>query len=784
MKTLKTKYRKFVNNLRATRQSVSLLRRQPNQAAAAALPGHHGGDPSVDAIRGNEIWDVEGGPGTSSVRTCNDGGTELLFQTVNEADQGVATSASTTSFAGAQFDLYESVSRPSTIKESDTEDDPEADAERKLRDMDERLRQSSLVPFEVPGYYVPIDHLRAIVTRDAIRTVLPHIAKGVIPDQFDRLAQDIYGRLEKDQRLPRSFRKILAILILIGKANSIVDFVKADITDAKLPLEKLGKSRTFQLRVSDQEEAIPFFQDWEHRDIENFENKQWETLAPYFSRGIEEDDWVRRYELSSRRPLPFKIIQEPGFMSSGSNKAPISSATGNSSSSELSESIDSMKGAHGKVWKVTIHAAHHNLPSYRGNEDNPSFAIKRLLAADRAEFKNEVGILTSLNRCMDRHLVKLLLTMEILGDPGKESNFFLIFPLADSNLRQFWHHKFPHPEGTSSATYARWVALQCHGLARALYKLHNLPERGVHNPQENGDDKKTSSAEPFYGIHGDIKPENLLWYKDWVGPSHSQAPPDNQDLGPLGVLQLADFGISRLHHTNTRSNANMRRATKTYAPPEVEWGGYGCSRSFDIWSLGCVFLEFICWLVQGGSSPKNPVDAFHEARYLQQDNKSLEGTIQDTFYHVVKGKNTTTFEVNPAVKELVDILRKSPACSRFVHDILEIILRDMLVIELKKTSQQQGGKGGHKQAFSDGKRRIDCRGLTDKLYGLLRNNDDYFTKPGWGSPKPRTKEAMQAVTIPESPKTLLDQRRSMIGEQKTKEDGPKNEQRALVIRYP
>lgn len=293
-------------------------------------------------------------------------------------------------------------------------------------------------------------------------------------------------------------------------------------------------------------------------------------------------------------------------------------------------------------------------------------------------------MLTRLNRCKDRHLVKLLLTMEILGRPGKDSSFFLIFPLADCNLRQFWQDRFPHPEGTSTATYSRWVAHQLYGLALALCKLHNLHEREVHTLKDREAENERSD-DPFYGIHGDIKPANLLWYQEWVGlegqhtlqnevegsevqgqgHTKSKRPlvedfETPQELGkPLGVLQLADFGISRLHHTNSRSDVNMRRGTKTYAPPEVEWGFPGCSRSFDIWSLGCVFLEFICWLVQGGSGEENPIEAFHENRYLKDAsnsrgrNRSLEGTAQDTFYHVVKGKDTTKFEVNPAVKEVI-----------------------------------------------------------------------------------------------------------------------------------
>jgi serine/threonine protein kinase len=294
------------------------------------------------------------------------------------------------------------------------------------------------------------------------------------------------------------------------------------------------------------------------------------------------------------------------------------------------------------------------------------FALKKLKSANLRVFKNEVEILARLNNCQDPHLVKLLLTMHITkakGPPGKRSRFYLMFPLADGNLRQFWEHnlEFLDAEGTTPAAFPRWVARQFHGLAIALGKLHDLNKREGPGPPTHQDDRQPSTKDPSYGIHRDIKPENMLWYRTWVGPSPA-APADQEHLGltqpagspdyePHGVIQLADFGISSLHHTRTRSDVRLRKATKTYAPPEVELVDHPCSRSFDIWSLGCVFLEFMCWLVQGGSGSENPVDAFQKARYLEEKNTSLWGTLQDTFY-VVTDKDKLRFDVNPAVKEV------------------------------------------------------------------------------------------------------------------------------------
>ncbi|KAK0648503.1 kinase-like domain-containing protein [Cercophora newfieldiana] len=629
--------------------------------------------------------------------------------------------------------------------------------------MDKKLRKLSQKPFEGPEYYIPNDALYSTVTREAIRAVLPCITEGMSSGELDGLAQDIYGR-KVDGKEIQEFRKIFAVLVLIGKAGSIMDFVKAGITDAKLPLKKTEETRIFGLALTGAEgRPIRLFRRWEQRDIEAFESCQWETLAPFFSRGTKEESWAQRYVLSWNYPLPFEIIPPCEDITNPTGQSSGVARTGKSGST--SASTDSMRGGNSKVWKVKIHPAHHKLQSYRGSGTTPTFAIKRLAATgmDRDTFKNEVSILTKLNKCNDHHLVKLLLAMEIVDRPEKDSStYFLMFPLADGNLRQFWQQHFPHAGRSHMAIYGRWMAKQFYGLVWALCKLHDLHNREAHyhNTNKNEDeDTMNNTEESFYGIHGDIKPENLLWYEKWVGPEGLQdCPGVIPPSGPLGVLQLADFGISKLHHTATRSNVNMRRATKTYAPPEIEWGLYECSRSFDIWSLGCVFLEFLCWLVQGDSGDTNPVDVFQQERYLNDSNKSLEGTLQDTFYQIIgiEGRKETRVEINPAVKELIVSLKKSPKSSAFVNDVLDIILDHMLVVEPKSGTEVAKSKE-HPRKES---KRIDCMALAAKLSHMAMNetNDEYFTEPK-GKPPNSVEIDPQAITIKKSTTELRVQRR-------------------------
>lgn len=352
-------------------QEHGLLPKVQRQAAGS-------GNPVIDAIRGNNVWEFEGGvPKAIPTKTCSDGGAEVFHQSSDQIFEEASISpplGSAISYTGTRFetDPFHDDNRPSTIEESDSEDivkrfeDSMESARRKLREMDTRLREQSCEPFEGPGFYIPINRLYEIVTLESITTILPCITQGAISGSFGQLAQDIFGRRGENQK-SRTFRQILAILVLIGKANMIFDFMMAGITDSDLPLLTLGEKRPFQLCLArsggDPPTPISLFETWEYRDIESFSDSQWQVLAPFLSRGTEEDDWVRHYKLSWRRPLPFEIIQD-GCSTSGDAMVTASSGA-TASASQSSSLINGIKGGYGKVWKVRVHPAHHNLPSYR-----------------------------------------------------------------------------------------------------------------------------------------------------------------------------------------------------------------------------------------------------------------------------------------------------------------------------------------------------------------------------------------------------------------------------------
>jgi serine/threonine protein kinase len=89
-------------------------------------------------------------------------------------------------------------------------------------------------------------------------------------------------------------------------------------------------------------------------------------------------------------------------------------------------------------------------------------------------------------------------------------------------------------------------------------------------------------------IHGDLKPENLIWER------------------LRRALTVIDFGAA---HEIGASHENRTQATYAYAPPELILDKERTS-SYDLWSAGCILFELItgnpfCYFVEGLSKTES-----------------------------------------------------------------------------------------------------------------------------------------------------------------------------------
>lgn len=255
-------------------------------------------------------------------------------------------------------------------------------------------------------------------------------------------------------------------------------------------------------------------------------------------------------------------------------------------------------------------------------------AVKKLNnTSGLQDFQNELKMLIKLTPLPTPHLAKLLATFEIQGKTATERDYCFMSETADRNLQEFWRQEDPHSLDSISPTeLAKWVARQCHGLAEGMKSIHDY--RYEHDPNPEG------APLPRHGFHGDVKPDNILVYTSWVGHEH-----------PLGILQITDFGISSFHHTASLSGISRGRDSHPYRPPESHLPFMKTTQSHDIWTLGCLFLDFATWLVKGPLA----INKFRENRrsYGFNDKDTIT-----TFYQVDEKDGKTAISISEDVLEV------------------------------------------------------------------------------------------------------------------------------------
>lgn len=253
--------------------------------------------------------------------------------------------------------------------------------------------------------------------------------------------------------------------------------------------------------------------------------------------------------------------------------------------------------------------------------------------------------MNSLNR---EHIVHLITAFRLYH--YEEEDFYLMLEWADGgNLRDLWK-AIPRPERT--ATLIRATIEQLLGLAEALCACHY------------------GNRDGFNYRHGDLKPENILCFRSG---------------GELGTLKITDWGFAKRHQYDTEErsyNTRVEYGTRRYEAPEIETGLRSSylgqskdrrSRLSDIWTMGCVTLEFIIWLVYG----LDGLDYF---------NSSIDGPYAGaTPYYEIQESRVAT--VHRAVLRYMDRLEHEPACvvgRTALGDLLEVVRTGLLVVKLPR----------------------------------------------------------------------------------------------------
>jgi serine/threonine protein kinase len=256
----------------------------------------------------------------------------------------------------------------------------------------------------------------------------------------------------------------------------------------------------------------------------------------------------------------------------------------------------------------------------------------------QVNYNKELDTLRILQDLDNPHLIKPIAAID-RGD----GRCYFVFPwAAGGNLREYWRDNDLKPD----KDLVLWMIEQMAGLAEALCCLYRRN-----------------------GRHGDLKPENILIHKA-KGNKH-------------GILQLADMGLAKFHILATAfrdQRTSTRAGTFKYEPPEANHQDPNrpTSRDYDVWSMGCVYLEFLIWLLYGYTEIPG-LSTFHA--------KLDEGT--GKFWQQEVGGSRRT--LNKAVDDFIDLLAKRVVPGTSLRAVLDLVRFRMLVIK----SEQPGAPERH-----------------------------------------------------------------------------------------
>lgn len=466
--------------------------------------------------------------------------------------------------------------------------------------LDDQLRGKAIVHADGIHRFWPISVIQEVLTRERILTELTTF--GNLDAEPSWLAADVTN----------NYCKVFALLTLVGKGEHIERLIHDGVTDQCLPLKPCETIHYTLCQRNAPSRPLACFKTFKPCERELFLQYQ-HRVNPEFLGFTQDGKTVEHRVMQSGAILPFT-------------------------------SMKAMRaGGYSNITKVTVHPNCHGFKDFlRSIVVNDEFAMKELLATVTAEeFQKE---LEALKQFTHDHLVTLLMSWILNG------RYYLLFPLAGYNLEDYWDES-PQLDRTKliDTDTVQWISKQMVGLAGALNALHEPPQ--------------FLQAVPKYGRHGDIKPENILWYRS------------NEDR--KGILVIADLGLAAIHSDKSRSNIpNLGiPGTPGYRPPECDLEGGKISRSYDIWTFGCLLLEMVCWAL-GGNENRNAFEKHRESTYIT-------GVVTDIFFDV-QFKDTAAgggyvIMVKRQVREWICQLHNEPACTQYFHDLLDLVETKMIV---------------------------------------------------------------------------------------------------------
>ncbi|KAI1503338.1 kinase-like domain-containing protein [Biscogniauxia marginata] len=461
----------------------------------------------------------------------------------------------------------------------------------------------------------------------------------------------------------------------MSKPKDILQF-KDDISDKDLPLEPILQNTRVSAFLKDKVK-LKRFDEWSLIERDSFHYWQKRFNVPLLD--LADGSIARHYDFDELTTLPW-LEPEMG------------------SSTDSPSLPQDYYGGFGTVSIIGIDPKCHKFyPVFKELElKTETFALKVLnkkdFANDEKRYQHEVEQLKRFNGKANPHLVTLLASYTF----GR-NNYSFLFPCADCTLEDFWRKNEPERNAES----IKWISSQLLGIIRAVEVIHE--PKHLHARED----------EKRYGRHGDIKPDNILCY-GVKGSSHKR-------------LVVTDLGLSSIHRYDSRTYKpeEGKRIPPNYRPPEcdekIDKGEV--SRNFDIWTLGCLFMEQLVWLLGG--------DGWLQEFQQDRTTRHILG-FRDIFYNICAKEDyqgqfpengKVVFQLKPEVVRWFGKIYDHEQCSEFIHDVCKTIENDMLLVIDRKDNRPTDGTGNRTQIDELAKKfeAFSTRCLNDEEYCLEKH---------------------------------------------------------------
>ncbi|KAI0838812.1 kinase-like protein [Hypoxylon sp. FL0890] len=416
---------------------------------------------------------------------------------------------------------------------------------------------------------------------------------------------------------PKTYIRLFAILVLADKGRDIFKFIDKGISDEELPIDMMDND--FQSCI----------REWRQRNLDDLDMWQWRMNVPFLASG-------QHRIFDAQVVLPFINGSDTTSNNLDSGRLGVQTRI-----TPITEA-----GGYGEVSYVEIHSDCHDFRGVFGPLPKPEgpFARKKLFAPNPAtvedDFKKELSMLKKFNG-VHPHIVTVLMTYKYMD------HYHLLFPWAECDLGRYFERNPNPPNGLKTV---QWVSEQCLKIMEAVHLIHFPPGLDRLQPLDK-----------LFGRHGDIKAENILVFRSQNGKAN---------------LVLSDFGLGSVHHDISKSNIPNKEvsATPCFRPPECDMKDGRISRAFDVWTLGCLFLDLLIWLL-GGEKLRS---TFEDERLTPY----INGCETNIYFDVVATEDgQPAYIVKEEVKRWFAELHRNKHCTQFVHEFLDLIEQKMLIVE-------------------------------------------------------------------------------------------------------